>query len=169
MSVDNATSHEEGGFVSYLNFGSHIAGEDYSVHGLPLYFDNDLGRLYSRPAWLTGHSLTPGDGYDERIVPWLVYDYKTEDANLNGGNNPWKGFSSGKVKLSISAKGISNTADVIVTSVNGNVELNNPWILAPMAGVCDLPFRLLCRRKGAGAGCACRKLFKPPDCPLSCR
>ena len=32
----------------------------------------------------------------------------------------------------------------------GNVELPNNLILAPMAGVSDLPFRLLCREQGAG-------------------
>lgn len=35
----------------------------------------------------------------------------------------------------------------------GNVELENPVILAPMAGVSDLPFRLLCREQGAGMVC----------------
>lgn len=35
----------------------------------------------------------------------------------------------------------------------GNVELENPYILAPMAGVTDLPFRLLCREQGAGLLC----------------
>ena len=35
----------------------------------------------------------------------------------------------------------------------GNVQLDNPFILAPMAGVCDLPFRLLCREKGAAMVC----------------
>ena len=35
----------------------------------------------------------------------------------------------------------------------GNVELKNRWILAPMAGVCDLPFRVLCTREGAGMTC----------------
>ncbi|MCR5508834.1 MAG: tRNA dihydrouridine synthase DusB [Lachnospiraceae bacterium] len=35
----------------------------------------------------------------------------------------------------------------------GNVELKNRWILAPMAGVCDLPFRVLCARQGAGMTC----------------
>ena len=35
----------------------------------------------------------------------------------------------------------------------GNVELENPYVLAPMAGVTDLPFRLLCREQGAGLLC----------------
>ena len=35
----------------------------------------------------------------------------------------------------------------------GSVELNNPFILAPMVGVCDLPFRLLCKEKGAAMVC----------------
>lgn len=35
----------------------------------------------------------------------------------------------------------------------GNVVLDNQLILAPMAGVSDLPFRLLCREKGAGLVC----------------
>ena len=35
----------------------------------------------------------------------------------------------------------------------GKVELDNPYILAPMAGVTDLPFRLLCKEQGAGLLC----------------
>lgn len=37
--------------------------------------------------------------------------------------------------------------------VIGNVTLQNNVILAPMAGVSDLPFRLLCARQGAGMVC----------------
>ena len=33
------------------------------------------------------------------------------------------------------------------------VELDNPYILAPMAGVTDLPFRMLCKEQGAGLLC----------------
>ena len=35
----------------------------------------------------------------------------------------------------------------------GNVQLENPYILAPMAGVTDLPFSLLCKEQGAGLLC----------------
>ena len=35
----------------------------------------------------------------------------------------------------------------------GNVTLDNQVILAPMAGVTDLPFRLLCREQGVGMVC----------------
>ena len=35
----------------------------------------------------------------------------------------------------------------------GNVTLDNNIILAPMAGVTDLPFRLLCKEQGAGLVC----------------
>ena len=35
----------------------------------------------------------------------------------------------------------------------GNVTLPNNLILAPMAGVTDLPFRLLCKEQGAGLLC----------------
>lgn len=35
----------------------------------------------------------------------------------------------------------------------GNVTLENNLILAPMAGVCDLPFRVLCKEQGAGLLC----------------
>ena len=35
----------------------------------------------------------------------------------------------------------------------GDVILKNNVILAPMAGVTDLPFRLLCKEQGAGLIC----------------
>ena len=35
----------------------------------------------------------------------------------------------------------------------GNVRIDNPFILAPMAGVTDLPFRVLCKEQGAGLVC----------------
>lgn len=44
-------------------------------------------------------------------------------------------------------------ADAVQKLRIGNVVLDNPLILAPMAGVTDLPFRLLCREQGAGLVC----------------
>ena len=35
----------------------------------------------------------------------------------------------------------------------GNVELDNNILLAPMAGITDLPFRILCKENGAGLVC----------------
>ena len=35
----------------------------------------------------------------------------------------------------------------------GNIELENNLILAPMAGITDLPFRVLCKEQGAGMVC----------------
>ena len=44
-------------------------------------------------------------------------------------------------------------SDMIKKLQIGNVVLENNLILAPMAGVTDLPFRLLCREQGAGLVC----------------
>ena len=35
----------------------------------------------------------------------------------------------------------------------GNVELENNIVLAPMAGITDLPFRLICKEFGPGLVC----------------
>ena len=35
----------------------------------------------------------------------------------------------------------------------GNVELENNILLAPMAGITDLPFRVMCKNYGAGLVC----------------
>ena len=35
----------------------------------------------------------------------------------------------------------------------GNVKIENPFVLAPMAGITDLPFRMLCKEQGAGLLC----------------
>ena len=35
----------------------------------------------------------------------------------------------------------------------GNVELRNNILLAPMAGITDLPFRVMCEKYGAGLTC----------------
>ncbi len=44
-------------------------------------------------------------------------------------------------------------SDLLHKLAIGNVTLDNNIILAPMAGVTDLPFRLLCSEQGAGLSC----------------
>lgn len=127
LSVHNAVSHEEGGFQSYLNFTSKCCGERFESMGFPLYFNNDTNRLYSRPAWLTGHNQDGHTDYNDRLVPWLIYDFSTDDGILSGGNSPWKGFSSNEVYLSLYGKGISSTADIFVTSIDG-MDLTDDYI-----------------------------------------
>lgn len=119
LAVHNAMSHEEGGFQSYCNFTATVLGTECKDMGFPLYFNNNTGCLYSRPSWLTGHNEQTGDDYAGLIVPWLIYNFKTNDANINGGNRPWKGFKNGEVYLSFYGKGISNTADIFVTDIDG--------------------------------------------------
>ena len=41
----------------------------------------------------------------------------------------------------------------------GNVVLDHSYILGPMAGVTDLPFRLLCKEQGAGLSIGQRQLI----------
>lgn len=50
---------------------------------------------------------------------------------------------------SVSENGILNRRELKI----GNVTLDNDLILGPMAGVTDLPFRLLCKEQGAGLLC----------------
>lgn len=117
--VDNAMSHEEGGFITYFNFTHQQCGEQYKDMGLPLYFDYKSGKLYSRPAWLHGHNYVETDPYADMEVPWLAYNFKSDDSSLSGGNIPWRGFKDGKVKISIYGKGIGSTANIFVTSIGG--------------------------------------------------
>lgn len=71
----------------------------------------------------------------------------------------------------------------VMTLKIGNVELENNVILAPMAGVTDLPFRLLCKEQGAGLLCmemvSAKAIYynnknteslmeiRPEECPVS--
>ena len=41
----------------------------------------------------------------------------------------------------------------------GNVELDNKVFLSPMAGVTDLPFRLICKEQDCGMLYTMRKLY----------
>lgn len=148
-SVDNAMSHEEGGFITYFNFTHQPCGEKYKDMGLPLYFDYKSGKLYSRPAWLTGHNYVDTDSYNKMEVPWLAYDFKADDSVLSGGNIPWKGFTDGKVKISLYGKGIASTANVFVTSIGGET-LNSEFITDEVAPNINVNKKDLTTNPGTG-------------------
>ena len=42
---------------------------------------------------------------------------------------------------------------IVKTLRIGSVIIDSPLLLAPMAGVCDLPFRVIARRYGAALVC----------------
>ena len=51
-------------------------------------------------------------------------------------------------------KGIDSKMEALLHKLKiGNVTLENNLILAPMAGITDLPFRVICKEYGAGAVC----------------
>jgi tRNA-dihydrouridine synthase B len=64
----------------------------------------------------------------------------------------------GTIKLAIRCD-FSRRAKIVPTMFCiGNVQLKTPLLLAPMAGYCDLPFRILCRELG-GVGLASTDLL----------
>lgn len=138
--VHAASTHEEGGFQSYFNLTHSVTNTPFEDLGLPLYFDYQSSSLYSRPAWLTGHDGEyNGVKYETSgvKVPWLVYDYSTTDSVLSASNKPWQGFTNGEVYLSLSAKGVSSTADFFVVGIDGN-DLSERYIEDNAAPVIDV-------------------------------
>lgn len=123
-SVDNAQIHEDGGFIGDFDLTSTLKDKSLDETPLKLYFDNDSGRLYSKPWQLYGTA----EGHKDNRVSWLVRDFSTNDPILSGGDSAWTGFSNGKVELSIYAMGVSSTADFYVTKINGET-LQNSYIL----------------------------------------
>lgn len=113
ISVDSAQSHEDGGTIVSFDCTQAASGHAFDEGKLRLYFDNNSGRLYTRTWQDTTHDGT------EAPIPWLIRDYKTTDQTLSAGDTPWKGFTTGEVYLSIYATGISDTANFLVTNIDG--------------------------------------------------
>lgn len=121
--VDNAEMHEDGGFISACDFTSSLNGRTYENSKLQLFFDSDTNRLYANH-W---QDYGAASGYQDNRVPWLVRDFSTNDPILSGGDAAWTGFTSNKVKMTVYATGVSSTADLLVTSVDGE-EMSSRYI-----------------------------------------
>lgn len=116
ISVDAAQSHEDGGTIVSFDCSQSATSGNFTDRKLRLYFDNDTGRLYTR----TWQDKAGNSAAENPIpIPWLVRDYKTSDTTLSAGDTPWKGFTTGEVYLSVYATGISDTANFIVTNIDG--------------------------------------------------
>lgn len=117
LEVNTTQMHEDGGMVTNFSHTQIMTNRQFEDMSLELYFDNDAGRLYAKPDQKYGHTQTGED--KSKTVPWLVRDYKTTDPVLSAGDTPWKGFSTGEVYLSIYATGVSDTAQVMITNIDG--------------------------------------------------
>ena len=114
-SVDNSEMHEDGGFISAFDFTSSLNGRTYEKSKLQLFFDSETNRLYANP-W---QNYGTAQGYQDNRVPWLVRDFSTNDSVLSGGDAAWTGFTSNRVKMTIYATGVSSSARLLITNVDG--------------------------------------------------
>lgn len=115
MSVHAALTHEDGGFTGPLSWTMNDTGSAYEDRASKLYWDNERASLYARPAHLYA-SNDPAKG----VIPWLVREYQAPaDEEKSAGDNPWQGWTTGEVYLSLYATGVTTTADFYIKSING--------------------------------------------------
>lgn len=143
ISVDSAQSHEDGGTIVSFDCSQSATNSRFEDRKLRLYFDNTTGRLYTR-TWQDKAGNSTETNYIP--IPWLIRDYKTTDPTLSAGDTPWKGFTTGEVYLSVYATGVSDTADFLVTNIDGE-DLSGEFYsddVAPTISVdvdeADIPF-----------------------------
>lgn len=131
--IHNATSHEDGGLVSSANFTQEIASRDFVKNSMKLYYDDEALSIYAQ-SWQT----VSGDGKKE--IPFLLRDYSTTDQFLSGGDKPWRGWTTGEVRMTMYAVGVSSTANVMLMKLDGE-DLTNPYVpddAAPIITFSDL-------------------------------
>lgn len=115
LEVNDAPSHEDGGMVTNASFTQSATGKNFEESVLRLYFDNQENALYAKPDQETSH-----DGLNTP-VPWLVRDYDSTDLKLGAGDTPWRGFTTGEVYMRIYATGVSDSANIAILNVDGDV------------------------------------------------
>ena len=131
--IHNATSHEDGGLVSSANFTQTITNREFVQNSMKLYYDDDALSIYAQ-SWQT----VSGDGKKE--IPFLLRDYSTTDQFLSGGDKPWRGWTTGEVRMTMYAVGVSGTANVMLMKLDGE-DLSNPYVpddAAPIIAFNDL-------------------------------
>ncbi len=134
ISVDSAQSHTDGGTIVALNPGHKITNRDFIGASLKLYFDNEKGCLYTK-TWQEKAGNSTEDNYIP--IPWLIRDFKTNDRLLSAEDTPWKGFATGEVYLSVYATGVTDTAELMVVSIDGE-DLTLPFVMDNVAPVINV-------------------------------
>lgn len=115
LEVNDAPSHEDGGMVTNASFTQSATGKNFEESVLRLYFDNQENALYAKPDQEISH-----DGLNTP-VPWLVRDYDSTDLKIGAGDTPWRGFTTGEVYMRIYATGVSDSANIAILNVDGDV------------------------------------------------
>ncbi len=131
--IHNATSHEDGGLVSSANFTQEITDREFVKNSMKLYYDDKALSIYAQ-SWQT----VSGDGKKE--IPFLLRDYSTTDQFLSGGDRPWHGWTTGEVRMTMYAVGVSGTANVMLMKIDGE-DLTDPYVhdtAAPIVTFGDL-------------------------------
>ena len=131
ISVDSAQSHTDGGTIVSLNPGHTITSKPFMNASLKLYFDNEKGCLYTK-TWQEKAGNSTADNFIP--IPWLIRDFKTNDRFLSAEDTPWKGFATGEVYLSVYATGVTDRAELVVLSIDGE-DLTNPFVMDTTAPV----------------------------------
>lgn len=124
VGVDSAQSHSDGGTIVSLNPSHTIVSKEFTTASLKLYFDNEKGCLYTK-TWQDKAGNSTADNYIP--IPWLIRDFKTNDRLLSAEDTPWKGFATGKVYLSVYATGVTDKANIMVLSIDGE-DLTQPFV-----------------------------------------
>lgn len=129
--IHNATSHEDGGLVSSANFTQTIDSRHFLDNSMKLYYDDKALSIYAQ-SWQT----VSGDGTKE--IPFLLRDYSTTDQFLSGGDKPWRGWTTGEVRMTMYAVGVSSTANVMLMKIDGE-DLSNPYVPDTAAPIISFP------------------------------
>ena len=90
----------------------HNLSQNAQSTSLKLYFDNDDLRLYAKPYVLRGAT-------NNAVKSWCVRDFRSSEGGLSDAEASWTGFLSGKAYVSVSAYGMTDTAQVFISSVGG--------------------------------------------------
>ena len=117
MTWQDPSNHDQGGFLHEHSFLASMDTYSYeSSDYADFYYDNDEKALYTNFLYHVAGYPT-----ETRIVKICDFD----DPNTYGADQVWNGFKTNKIKVTVTATGISDdTGDIFIREICGN-KLNN--------------------------------------------